>query len=172
MVVIHLSGAGDYYCSGNDLNNFMGIDPKDMAKVAQDSAVLLEWVLLFYGGRYIQLDRHWLDLRYPSSEVYFYCVIFILLLCHTFSFILMLRQLLVSCHFISHSDVFTCTVLMSCHYGCHAGVVPLHEQCCVLLLRVPCWCHVIVSAMLMSLCVPFWCFVITCAMLMSTFCCV
>ena len=42
MVVIHLSGAGDYYCSGNDLNNFMGIDPKDMAKVAQDSAVLLE----------------------------------------------------------------------------------------------------------------------------------
>lgn len=37
-----VTGAGDFYCSGNDLNNFMGVDPSNMEKMARDSAVLLE----------------------------------------------------------------------------------------------------------------------------------
>ncbi|XP_067932105.1 enoyl-CoA delta isomerase 2-like [Watersipora subatra] len=42
VVVTAVTGSGDYYCSGNDLNNFMGIDPKDMAKMADQSAILLQ----------------------------------------------------------------------------------------------------------------------------------
>ena len=35
-------GAGDFYCSGNDLSNFMKVDPSNMSQVAKDSAALLE----------------------------------------------------------------------------------------------------------------------------------
>lgn len=42
VVLAVVTGAGDYYCSGNDLNNFMGIEPKDMERMAKESAVLLE----------------------------------------------------------------------------------------------------------------------------------
>ncbi|NXG71449.1 ECI2 isomerase, partial [Baryphthengus martii] len=36
-----ITGNGDYYSSGNDLNNFANIQPSDMAKMAKDGAVLL-----------------------------------------------------------------------------------------------------------------------------------
>lgn len=42
VVLACVTGAGDFYCSGNDLNNFMGIDPNDMAKMAEDSSNLLQ----------------------------------------------------------------------------------------------------------------------------------
>lgn len=35
-------GAGDFYCSGNDLSNFMGIDPSNMKAHAVDGAVVLK----------------------------------------------------------------------------------------------------------------------------------
>lgn len=35
--VIVLTGTGDYYCSGNDLGNFMNVtDPAKMSKEARD----------------------------------------------------------------------------------------------------------------------------------------
>ena len=37
-----ITGAGDFYCSGNDLNNFMNVDPANMHQMAKDGAVLLE----------------------------------------------------------------------------------------------------------------------------------
>ncbi|XP_018122206.1 enoyl-CoA delta isomerase 2 L homeolog isoform X1 [Xenopus laevis] len=37
-----LSGVGDYFCSGNDLNNFTNIPPEGKEKMANDSADLLE----------------------------------------------------------------------------------------------------------------------------------
>ena len=40
-----LTGAGDYYCSGNDLSNFLNIPPEGPEKMAKDSAVLLKLVL-------------------------------------------------------------------------------------------------------------------------------
>ncbi|XP_008940947.1 PREDICTED: enoyl-CoA delta isomerase 2, mitochondrial [Merops nubicus] len=36
-----ITGNGDYYSSGNDLNNFTNIQPGDMEKMAKDGAVLL-----------------------------------------------------------------------------------------------------------------------------------
>ncbi|KAF6026647.1 ECI2 [Bugula neritina] len=42
VVLAVVTGAGDYYCSGNDLNNFMGVKPENMSKMAQDSSVLLQ----------------------------------------------------------------------------------------------------------------------------------
>ncbi|XP_035678549.1 enoyl-CoA delta isomerase 2-like isoform X2 [Branchiostoma floridae] len=41
VTVAVITGAGDYYCSGNDLGNFMNIDPKDMPKMARDGKELL-----------------------------------------------------------------------------------------------------------------------------------
>lgn len=41
-VVIHqLIGAGDYYSSGNDLSNFMEIDPSNMHEASREGGVLL-----------------------------------------------------------------------------------------------------------------------------------
>ncbi|KAM8967870.1 enoyl-CoA delta isomerase 2-like [Pelodytes ibericus] len=37
-----LTGLGDYFCSGNDLNNFTNIPPEGKEKMANDAAVLLE----------------------------------------------------------------------------------------------------------------------------------
>ncbi|XP_053323561.1 enoyl-CoA delta isomerase 2 [Spea bombifrons] len=37
-----LTGLGDYYCSGNDLNNFTNIPPEGKEKMASDAAVILE----------------------------------------------------------------------------------------------------------------------------------
>ncbi|NXH58432.1 ECI2 isomerase, partial [Rhabdornis inornatus] len=37
-----ITGNGDYYCSGNDLNNFTNIQPGEMEKMAKDGAVLLK----------------------------------------------------------------------------------------------------------------------------------
>ncbi|KAG8442441.1 hypothetical protein GDO86_011285 [Hymenochirus boettgeri] len=37
-----LTGYGDYFCSGNDLNNFTNIPPEGKEKMANDSAVILE----------------------------------------------------------------------------------------------------------------------------------
>lgn len=37
-----LTGSGDYYCSGNDLSNFLNIPPEGPEKLAADSAVLLK----------------------------------------------------------------------------------------------------------------------------------
>ncbi|NWI62938.1 ECI2 isomerase, partial [Todus mexicanus] len=36
-----ITGSGDYYSSGNDLNNFANVQPSDMGKMAKDGAVLL-----------------------------------------------------------------------------------------------------------------------------------
>lgn len=37
-----VTGNGDYYCSGNDLSNFMNIPPEGPEKLAADSAILLK----------------------------------------------------------------------------------------------------------------------------------
>ncbi len=36
------TGAGDYYCSGNDLNNFMNVDPSNMQEMSKQGGVILE----------------------------------------------------------------------------------------------------------------------------------
>ncbi|XP_075128280.1 enoyl-CoA delta isomerase 2 [Leptodactylus fuscus] len=41
-VITVLTGHGDYFCSGNDLNNFTNIPPEGKEKMANDSAVILE----------------------------------------------------------------------------------------------------------------------------------
>lgn len=40
--VVLLTGTGDYYCSGNDLSNFLNIPPEGPEKLAADSAQLLK----------------------------------------------------------------------------------------------------------------------------------
>lgn len=35
------TGSGDYYCSGNDLSNFLNIPPEGPEKLAADSSILL-----------------------------------------------------------------------------------------------------------------------------------
>ena len=35
-------GAGDYYCSGNDLNNFKNVPPDGLAAMAEQSRHVLE----------------------------------------------------------------------------------------------------------------------------------
>ncbi|XP_072014091.1 enoyl-CoA delta isomerase 2-like [Amphiura filiformis] len=42
VVVAVLTGTGDYYCSGNDLNNFMNVDPSNMKQMAKEGGVILE----------------------------------------------------------------------------------------------------------------------------------
>lgn len=42
--IVVLTGAGDFFCSGNDLGNFMNVtDPKAMAKDGRD---LLQYVIV------------------------------------------------------------------------------------------------------------------------------
>ena len=36
-----LTGAGDYYCSGNDLSNFLNIPPEGPEKLAADAKAIL-----------------------------------------------------------------------------------------------------------------------------------
>ena len=40
-VVTLLTGAGEYFCSGNDLNNFLNIPPEGPEKLAADGKELL-----------------------------------------------------------------------------------------------------------------------------------
>ncbi|KAH3775462.1 enoyl-CoA delta isomerase 2-like isoform X1 [Dreissena polymorpha] len=42
VVIATLTGAGDYFCSGNDLSNFMNIDPKNIEAMAVKAGDLLE----------------------------------------------------------------------------------------------------------------------------------
>ena len=43
ILMVVLTGAGDYYCSGNDLTNFSSPEAmKDIKKAAKDGGVLLE----------------------------------------------------------------------------------------------------------------------------------
>lgn len=47
-VVTAITGAGDFYCSGNDLSNFTNIDPANMKQMAKDSGeVLRKFVAAF-----------------------------------------------------------------------------------------------------------------------------
>lgn len=43
-IYLHLfsAGNGEYYTSGNDLNNFANVKPNEMEKMAKDGAVLLK----------------------------------------------------------------------------------------------------------------------------------
>ncbi|KAK7084841.1 Enoyl-CoA delta isomerase 2, mitochondrial [Halocaridina rubra] len=40
-VITAITGAGDFYCAGNDLTNFTNVKPEDIHKMAQDSKVML-----------------------------------------------------------------------------------------------------------------------------------
>ena len=42
-VVTVITGAGDYYCSGNDLGNFAEINPSQMHEIARESGHLLRY---------------------------------------------------------------------------------------------------------------------------------
>lgn len=44
VVVAVLTGAGDYYCSGNDLSNFTQIPPEGPQKLAAEAKGILRWV--------------------------------------------------------------------------------------------------------------------------------
>ena len=44
VVVAVITGAGDYYCSGNDLSNFMKIPPEGPQKLAAEAKSLLRWI--------------------------------------------------------------------------------------------------------------------------------
>ena len=46
-----LTGAGDYYCSGNDLSNFTQIPPEGPQKMAAEAKEILKYVC-------IQTERH------------------------------------------------------------------------------------------------------------------
>ena len=41
VVVAMITGAGDYYCSGNDLSNFLNIPPEGPEKLAADAKEIL-----------------------------------------------------------------------------------------------------------------------------------
>ena len=41
VVAMMITGAGDYYCSGNDLSNFMNIPPEGPEALAKQSSQLL-----------------------------------------------------------------------------------------------------------------------------------
>ncbi len=43
MYFVHvlIAGAGDYYCSGNDLSNFSNIAPQDIAEMAKKGGTLI-----------------------------------------------------------------------------------------------------------------------------------
>ena len=40
-VVTAITGAGNYYCSGNDLSNFTNINPENMHQISKESGGLL-----------------------------------------------------------------------------------------------------------------------------------
>lgn len=44
----YLLGSGDFYCSGNDLNNFTQIPEGGMEKMAKDAGELLRSLALHY----------------------------------------------------------------------------------------------------------------------------
>ncbi|XP_018425955.1 PREDICTED: enoyl-CoA delta isomerase 2, mitochondrial-like [Nanorana parkeri] len=52
-VITVLTGHGDYYCSGNDLNNFTNIPPEGKEKMASDSALILE----SFVGKFIDFPK-------------------------------------------------------------------------------------------------------------------
>ena len=42
VVAMVMTGAGDYYCSGNDLSNFLNIPPGGPEELAQRSSKILQ----------------------------------------------------------------------------------------------------------------------------------
>lgn len=52
-VVTLLTGAGEYFCSGNDLNNFLNIPPEGPEKLAADGRELLRL------DKYVDFFENW-----------------------------------------------------------------------------------------------------------------
>jgi peroxisomal 3,2-trans-enoyl-CoA isomerase len=43
VMILCITGAGDYYCSGNDLSNFtVALNSKPMEEIAEEGRILLE----------------------------------------------------------------------------------------------------------------------------------
>ena len=53
VVLVVLTGAGEYYCSGNDVSNFANIPPEGMEKLAADAKHVLRLKLSY--NRYSSL---------------------------------------------------------------------------------------------------------------------
>ena len=47
-VIAVVTGAGDYFCSGNDLSNFMNIPPEGIEKMAEDGKDIVRRYIFEY----------------------------------------------------------------------------------------------------------------------------
>lgn len=48
-VVTAITGAGNYYCSGNDLSNFTNISPNNMHEYSKQCGVILNRQVVWFG---------------------------------------------------------------------------------------------------------------------------
>ena len=100
--VVLLTGTGDYYCSGNDLSNFLNIPPEGPEKLAADSAQLLKYTS-FHSSLYPSIHLSiYLFIHYPSIHPLSqrFCVII-----HSISKASGLSSQWTSCWYISYYTV-------------------------------------------------------------------